>query len=199
MTTMSADELAGLPNAKTLDEVKHLAALSTLKPVQAANVASAENPEIPQLVGTHRGFNLVRYGGKVYGLRQSLGAIDLTDGVEIMEQRHGPADFISGDTTGEIRARVDALEDFRGMQTLLLEQLKSFQDELRQEFKMQQGSVSTRAGENEATGARLASDLKETNEALKQTNDIVHSHSRMWERLARNWPIRALLYLSKGK
>jgi hypothetical protein len=206
LATMSADELAVLPNAKTVDEVKYLAALSTFKPVEAAKVTSSGNPEIPQLVGTHRGFNLVRYVGKVYGLRQSLGAIDLTDGTEILEQRHGPADFISGDTTGEIRARVDALEEFRGIQTLLLEKLKSLQDETRQELKMQQESMSTRAGEREANGARVAADLKQIAEAFKQTSEdleqtkaIVHSHSRMWDRLAGSWPIRALLHLSKDK
>ncbi len=213
MTTMSADELAVLPNAKTVDEVKHLAALSTLKPAEAAKVATSGNPEIPQLVGVHRGFNLVRYAGKVYGLRQSLGEIDLRDGAELLEQRHGPADFIIGESNGEIRARVDALEEFRGMQNLLLEKLKSLQDEMRQEFQMPQESVSTRAGESEARGARVAADLKKTaddlkkiTEALKQTSEdleqtkaIVHSHSRTLERLARSWPVRVLLHLSKDK
>ena len=206
LATMSADDLAVLPNAKTVDEVKYLAALSTLKPVEAASVATIGNPEIPQLAGTHRGFNLVRYGGKVYGLRQSLGAIDLTDGAELLERRHGPADIISGDTTGEIRARVDALEEFRGMESLLLEKLKSLQDEMRQEFQMPQESMSTRAGESEAKGARVAADLrqtaddlKQTSEDLEQTKGIVHSHSRTLERLARSWPIRVLLHLSKDK
>jgi hypothetical protein len=37
LTTMSADELAGLPSAKTLDKVKYLVAISTLRPVESVD------------------------------------------------------------------------------------------------------------------------------------------------------------------
>src|SRR5207249_6739394 len=94
LVTMSADELAELPNANTLDEVKYLVALSMHKPVEALDSlrvarprdSAVGNPETVQVVGTHRDFNLVHQGGRVYGVRQSLGEIDVTDGGEALQR-----------------------------------------------------------------------------------------------------------------
>jgi hypothetical protein len=36
-------------------------------------------------------------------------------------------------------------------------------------------------------------------EELQQIKTLVHSHSRMWERLGRSWPIRVIFYLSRDK
>jgi hypothetical protein len=275
LATMSADELAELPNANTLDEVKHLVALSVHKPVEVFDGlraagpqdCAAGNPETVQLVGTHRGFNLVRHSGKVYGLRQSLGEIDLTDGGEALQQRYSPVDFIVGETAVEIRARVDLLEVFQGIPSDMLEKLQPLQHEIRREFqalqremlekqqtlqagllkgqqaleeirnelqvlqrdllqkdlvlqagllagqqtvegtrgeaKALQEEMVERGREFEAKLASLNREISSTGvrlaEELQQARGIVHSHSRMWERLARSWPIRVLLYFSRDK
>ena len=268
LVTMSADALAELPNAQTLDEVKHLVALSARKPVEAFDGlrtarpqdGAAWNPETVQLVGTHCGFNLVNYGGKVYGIRQSLGEIDVTDSGEALRQRYSPADFIVGETVGEIRARVDVLEMFQGIQAGLLEKQQALQYEMRREFQVLQREIlekqqtlqgdllqgrqtleqiqhqvralqhdllqrdralqaavldgqsaleatrneqCERQREFEAKLASLNQDISSAGvrlaEELQQTRTIVHSHSRMWERLARSWPIRVLFYFSRDK
>jgi hypothetical protein len=266
LAAMSADELAELPNANTLDEVKYIVALMH-KPVQASDGlaagpqrGAAGNPQTVQSVGTHRGFKLVHYGGKVYGVRQSLGEIDLTDGDETLQQRYSPMDFIVGETMGEIRARVDVLEMLQGIQGGLLEKQQLLQHEMRREFQVLEGeilgkqqtlqadllrvqqtleqiqnqvrallpdqlqkdralqaAVIERQGALETTrneqverqlefAAKLASLNQEISstgvrlsEELQQIKTLVHSHSRMWERLGRSWPIRVIFYLSRDK
>jgi len=307
LVTMSADELAELPNANTLDEVKYLVALSMHKPVEALDSlrvarprdSAVGNPETVQVVGTHRDFNLVHQGGRVYGVRKSLGEIDVTDGGEALQRRYGPVDFIVGETVGEIRMRVDVLEMFRGIQGDLSEKQQGLEHEMRREFQVLQREMleklqSLQAGllkgqrtlgqiqnqmqtlerdiqekdralqtavlegqralegvqnelralqsdllqkdqalwagllegqgtvegvrseanalqermverqlEFEARLASLNQEISSTGvrlaEELQQTKTVVHSHSRMWGRLARCWPIRVLFYLSREK
>jgi hypothetical protein len=165
LTIMSADELAGLPNAKTLDEVKYLVAVSTLKPVEAVD---GPRPGEPQ------------------------------DGV-LLEKLNS--------------LQTEMRREFQMQQREMQEKHQVLQADLleaRQTLERMQVSMLARAGEFEAKlaslnrdisigSARLADVLKHTADDLKQTKDIVHSHSRMWERLGRRWPIRVLLHLSKAK
>ena len=270
-----------------------------LRDTLLARASKAANPDPPRLSGSYSDFNLVHHAGKVYGVRQSLGEIDLTDGGEALQQRYGPVDFIVGETEGEIRTRVDVFEMFRAIQRGLLEKQQGLEDEMRREFQVLQREMleklqSLQAGLLKGQGTleqiqnqmeTLQSDLQEKDRALQtavlegqrvlegvqneqralqsdllqkdkalragllegqgnvegvrseakalhermverqlefeaklaslnqeisstgvrlaeelqQTKTIVHSHSRMWGRLARSWPIRVLFYLSREK
>jgi len=66
-------------------------------------------PATPVLVGSHRGFNLVRYNERVYGLRQSLGAVDLT-AVANPHGRFAVEDFLVDDSLELVLARIEGLE-----------------------------------------------------------------------------------------
>lgn len=68
----------------------------------------AGDPNVVQLIDSYRGFNLVRYGGKAYGIRQSLGPIDIPK-EENLQKRYSPRDLIIGDSLGEIRVRIDVI------------------------------------------------------------------------------------------
>jgi len=96
---------------------------------------SGANPDTCHLSGTHRGFHLVHHSGIVYGIRQSLGEVDLTDGGEALQQRYSPMDFMVGETVGDIRARVDVLELFQGIQGGLLKKQQVLQNEMHREFQ----------------------------------------------------------------
>ena len=95
--------------------------------IQLHNEARAAGPPVnagldfylsPQLVGSHRAFNLVRFKSNVYGLRQSLGEVDLSLGDAAIGARHSPQDAIIGDSLGEVIARIDAVEAERTVQEL---------------------------------------------------------------------------------
>jgi hypothetical protein len=61
-----------------------------------------------QLVGAHEGFNLVRYGGRAYGLRQALGEVDVRAGEAALRERYGAEDVIVADTVEAVVARIEA-------------------------------------------------------------------------------------------
>ena len=67
-----------------------------------------QNANYVQLVDSYHGFNLVRYRGIVYGIRQSLGPLNIRD--EDLRQRYTSEDVIIGETIGEVQARIDAIE-----------------------------------------------------------------------------------------
>ncbi|HEY7391297.1 MAG TPA: class I SAM-dependent methyltransferase [Bryobacteraceae bacterium] len=68
-------------------------------------------PDPPQLIGDHRGFNLVQFRGKIYAPRQTLGEIDWDAGAEALQNWYAPRDFLIGDSAGEVRARIDLQDD----------------------------------------------------------------------------------------
>jgi len=67
-----------------------------------------EVSSVPHLVGSYRDFNLVHYGGRVYGLRQSLGPVDLTASSDQL-QRFRAEDFIVAESEAIVLARIDSL------------------------------------------------------------------------------------------
>jgi hypothetical protein len=76
---------------------------------EVANLTS-RGQEVAHLARSHRGFNLVHFNGKVYGLRQSLGPINLVDVGEQIEKRYGAEDCIAGDSDALVLTRIDILE-----------------------------------------------------------------------------------------
>jgi predicted O-methyltransferase YrrM len=63
----------------------------------------------PELVGSYLEFNLVRFQGRVYGLRQSLGYVDVAIGDAEIEGRYSREDILINDSVDELKARIDAL------------------------------------------------------------------------------------------
>jgi hypothetical protein len=70
---------------------------------QAGPVVSSTSPV---LVGSHRGFNIVLFGRKIYGLRQSLGPIDLASDPDLQRQFR-PEDFLVGESVKVLLAEID--------------------------------------------------------------------------------------------
>jgi hypothetical protein len=60
------------------------------------------------LVDGYRSFNLVRYGGRIFGLRQTLGPVSLCDSESL--RNIAPEDLVIGDSLSEVRARIDLIE-----------------------------------------------------------------------------------------
>jgi len=125
------------------------------------------DPGKPCLAGDHRGFTLVHYQGRVYGLRKPL------DPTEVqwndLELAHaGANEAISGYSVDGVCARIDILEDARELHA----ELASLDQELL------------------ATNSRLT-------EGLRQANAALQTSARDLERLARNWPNRFLRRFSK--
>jgi predicted O-methyltransferase YrrM len=78
------------------------------KMVQAEAALPGEASPSPELGGQYSGFNLVRYGGKAYGLRQTLGQVDVPIGDAALRERYGPDDVIIAGSVEEVTARIDA-------------------------------------------------------------------------------------------
>jgi len=63
----------------------------------------------PQLVGSYRGFNLVRFNSDVFGLRLTLGEVDLSVG-GAMKSQYDDEDAIVGNSLDAVKTRIDAIE-----------------------------------------------------------------------------------------
>jgi DNA repair exonuclease SbcCD ATPase subunit len=99
----------------------------------AAQIAQSQAPpaagSAPQLLEFYGGFQLIRYGSRIYGLRRSLGEVDLLLGEILLEARYGGEDLVIGDSTDGVKARIDALEAERAVQKLS-ERLQSLESSI---------------------------------------------------------------------
>jgi hypothetical protein len=94
----------------SLDEVREKVQVHQVaQELQRAAEAGEQYP-VPHLVESHRGFNLVRLHDQVYGLRQSLGPIDVAPGREGSSVHFGTEDAVVGKSLDEVKARIDAVE-----------------------------------------------------------------------------------------
>lgn len=67
-----------------------------------------------ELFGEHRGFNLLHRGGLCYGIRQTLGGLDLSgEGAEWVA-RYGGSDVVVAADPDTLRARIDAIDFLLG-------------------------------------------------------------------------------------
>ncbi len=117
---LAEEELPPLVFAgKTLEEIREKVEQHSrgVLPAGAAEDAPHGYPT-PQLVGSHRDFNLVCFKENVYGLRRSLGAVDVTAGGAAMTARYDAEDIIIGESRDGVNARIDAIEAGREVRTL---------------------------------------------------------------------------------
>ena len=64
----------------------------------------------PRIIGRHRGFNIVKLKDSVYGLRQSIGEVDLSLGEHALLERYSEQDLVAGTSVDGIKARIDCVE-----------------------------------------------------------------------------------------
>jgi predicted O-methyltransferase YrrM len=117
---LAEEELPPLVFAgKTLQEIREKVEQHSpgVVPARLAEDAPHGYPA-PQLVGSHRDFNLVCFQENVYGLRQSLGAVDVTAGKAAMTARYDAEDIIIGESRDGVNARIDAIEAGREVRAL---------------------------------------------------------------------------------
>ena len=117
-------------------------------------------PQKPCVAGEHRGFTLVHYQGRVYGLRQPHDPSEIQLGERGL-MALGDGQLISGHSVDGVRARIDVLEEARELQAELAS--------LHQEF--------------------LVADSRLT-ESLRQAHAASENNTRDLERLAQRWPNR---------
>ena len=129
------------------------------------------NPEGVSVAGSHGDFNLVHHGGKVYGVRQSLGPLDFSEGDDVLGQRYAAKDFLIGESAGELRARIDVLKEVESLQEALLAAQRAIQE------------LST-------TGVEMAGDRERTDKTVQHL-------SRMLDRITRSRAGRILFSLSR--
>jgi glycosyltransferase involved in cell wall biosynthesis len=63
----------------------------------------------PHAAAPYRTFNVVWYRGRVFGVRQGTGDIDLSAAAEELQTRLGPEDLVIAETLAELYARIDGL------------------------------------------------------------------------------------------
>jgi len=102
----------------TLQDVTQKVEASTQKTLPECCDASTEICE-PPIVDVHRGFNIVRYKQDVYGVRQSIGEVDITIGVDELLHRYTYRDVIVGTAIDTVKARIDYLETTEEMRRVL--------------------------------------------------------------------------------
>ena len=129
------------------------------------------NPESVSVAGSHGDFNLVHHGGKIYGVRQSLGPLDFSEGDDVLGQRYAAKDFLIGESAGELRARIDVLKEVESLQEALLAAQRAIQE------------LST-------TGVEMAGDRERTDKTVQHL-------SRMLDRITRSRAGRILFSLSR--
>jgi len=87
------------------------------------------------------------------------------------------------------------LQKDRALQAAVIERPGALETKQNEQVERQLEFAAKLASLNQEisnTGIRLS-------EELQQIKTLVHSHSRMWERLGRSWPIRVLFYFSREK
>ncbi len=149
----------------TLDEVRrkveeHGEGRATTKPVDAAPDSSL----FPQLVDSHQGFNLVRFKTNVYGLRQSLGEVDVIIGDAVLTARYGDGDVIIGESLDGVKARIDAAEARREVRTLAGD-VRAFTDALRSRLDAMENS--------QQTGTEIAAVREESTRTTRSLQEFV--------------------------
>src|SRR4029077_8020474 len=96
----------------------------------------------------------------------------------------------------QVRALLpDQLQKDRALQAAVIERQGALETTRNEQVERQLEFAANLASLNQeisSTGVRLS-------EELQQIKTLVHSHSRMWERLSRSWPIRVIFYLSRDK
>jgi hypothetical protein len=161
------------------------------------------DPETLRLIGDYRGFNLLRQGGKVYGLRQTLGEIDWSLGPEALLAQYEPGDFLVGDSTGELRARLDVdqlctemhqrqqeqLEEVRALRVQILGEHESHQAEALENHKEWTSKLNALSTEMGQTKSFLLA-------ALQQIDALLEGHSRILGHMTRSWIFRVFLFIS---
>lgn len=116
---------------ETLEEVRRKVEQQEQQRVPAkSDGAESELHSSPELVSSYRDYNLVRFKGKTYGLRQSLGPVNVTVGDAVMEARYGDDDVMIGESLDRVKARIDATEARREVRALARD-ARAFTDALR--------------------------------------------------------------------
>lgn len=69
-----------------------------------------DDPSSPMFIETYRGFNIVRYGGKLYGVRQSLSEIEWELTSDELLGRYPDMDFFVRETIDDVKTRIDMIE-----------------------------------------------------------------------------------------
>lgn len=71
-------------------------------------------PGLPHLIGTYRGFNIVALGDQVWGVRQTLGALDLAAETAAPD-RYPAEDLFACVSVDAVRSRIDVFEGLRSV------------------------------------------------------------------------------------
>lgn len=95
--------------ADTLQQVTEKLQASTKKASPEPDETFNEMLE-PRIVDVHRGFNIVKFKRTVYGLRQSIGDVDVTFGEDSLLRRYSHRDVVVGTAVDAVKARIDNLE-----------------------------------------------------------------------------------------
>ena len=104
---------------------------STLDEVREKLQREDDKRALPELIDSYQEFNLVRLRKRVYGLRQSLGYVDVAVGDAEIERRYSGQDVLIADSEDGLKARIDALV-VRGETNELARELRSLSDEFSQ-------------------------------------------------------------------
>jgi hypothetical protein len=65
---------------------------------------------VPRRTGWHRGYNLVEFQGKIYGLLEAAGEINLFLGDDLLRSRYGAEIVLVGSSVAEVETRIDFIE-----------------------------------------------------------------------------------------
>jgi len=75
-------------------------------------------PATPCLAGNHAGYNLVRFQDSAYGIRQSLGPVDVTVGDDILRTKYGEIDVVISRSLDAVITRIDIQNIFSQMESI---------------------------------------------------------------------------------
>ncbi|HQT47606.1 MAG TPA: hypothetical protein PLY97_10335 [Acidocella sp.] len=170
LETLPLERLHLLPSAATLEDLKtlllvghdglgqRLASLHKLATTLLGETAENgflpfwQNAAGPCLVEEYQGFNILRHHGRFYGIRQSLGRVDLTIDLQNALSTYALDDFIVASSVEQIRDEIDQISSLHRLRR----QLSAAQEKRDKQWREMRRDLMQAAKEIAGILARLA-------------------------------------------
>lgn len=220
---LPVEKLALLPSAENLQAVKLLLVLGKRKTSQRLDafhqlgaVLREQAPADgiycywqdvawPVLVEEYNAFNIVLFGGRFYGIRQSLGMVDLTENLQEALRSYAVDDFVVGSCLERVRDEIDQLPAAFRIRRQFVEALAQQERAYFQETQAVRGELEANvdALKDVVTGLRI-----ELGEILVACDALVQKgldsqwrdlrrHEEMISTILSGWPFRLARFLKR--
>jgi hypothetical protein len=115
------------------------------------------------IIGSYKGFNVIRYAGRVYGVRQTIGKVDLTVDDNVLSRLISGNDVLICESVSNVETRIDAIEANRrihDLEAIQTERLGGVERRVDEKFESLAKRVSAIVPESNDTPRLLKEDYR---------------------------------------